>query len=148
MPSTVLLVVPQESAGPSPGALARTTEAAGAGPVTVMTVLRVHGSALGVPHPGLLPTAAERERGLASVGAALAALRARRVQAHGEIVVTRAEARAISRTARAVGATTVVLDLPRTRGARRLVEGDLAARVRRRLREEVLVDSGPAGPFQ
>lgn len=139
-PSSALLVVSQTSAAPSPDAVARAVEAADGSPVTVMTVLRIHGSGLGVPHPGLLPTAREREQGRAAIAAAIAALEASGAQAaHGEIAITRAEARAIARTARAVGTTTVILDLPGPHGLRHLIEGSLAAQLRRRLRGEAVV---------
>lgn len=136
LPSRALLVVSPTSAAPSSEALARAVEAAAGAPVTVLTVLRIHGSSLGVPHPGLLPTAREREGGRAAIAAAIEALEARKVRARGEIAVTRADARVIARTARSVGASTVVLDLPETRGLRRLIEGDLAAQLSRRLRGE------------
>ena len=134
LPSRALLVVPQTSAAPSPDAVTRAVDAAQGGPVTVLTVLRIHGSGLGVPHPGLLPNAKEREQGRQAIAAAISALEARKVQARGEIAVTRADARAIARTARAVGADTVVLDLPASHCLRRLIEGDLPAQLRRRLR--------------
>ncbi len=136
LPSRALLVVSPTSAAPSSEAVARAVEAAAGAPVMVLTVLRIHGSALGVPHPGLLPTVRERERGHAAIAAAIAALEARKVRARGEIAVTRADARVIARTARSVGAATIVLDLPETHGLRRLVEGDLAVQLRRRLRGE------------
>jgi hypothetical protein len=142
LPSRALLVVPQTSAAPSPTAVTRAVEAADGGPVTVMTVLRIHGSGLGVPHPGLLPNAGERERGRLAIAAAIEALEARKVEARGEIAVTRAEARAIARTARAVGAATVILDLPEPHGLRRLIEGDLVAQLRRRLRGHAIVGLG------
>jgi hypothetical protein len=137
-----LLVVSPTSAAPSPGAVARAVQAADGGPVTVMTVLRVHGSGLGVPHPGLLPNAREREKGREAVAAAIKSLEARRIKARGEIAVNRADARAIARTARAVGAATVILDLPDSHGLRRLIEGDLAAQLRRRLRGDAIVGVG------
>ena len=136
LPSGALLVVSPTSTAPSSEAVARAVEAAAGDPVTVLTVLRIHGSSLGVPHPGLLPTAREREGGRAAIAAAIAALEARKVKARGEIAVTRADARVIARAARSVGAATVVLDLPSTSGLRRLIEGDLAAQLRRRLRGE------------
>ena len=139
LPSRALLVVPQTSAAPSPAAVTRAVEAADGGPVTVLTVLRIHGSGLGVPHPGLLPNALERERGRLAIAAAIEALEARSVKARGEIAVTRAEARAIARTARTIGAATVILDLPAPHGLRRLIEGDLAAGLRRRLGGEAAI---------
>jgi len=132
--SRALLVVSATSKAPSADAVTRAVVATDGGPVTVMTVLGIRGSGLGVPHPGLLPTVPERDRGRAAIAAAIKAIEARKVQARGEIAVTRAEARAIARTARAVGATTVILDLPEPHGLRRLIEGDLAAQLRRRLR--------------
>jgi hypothetical protein len=105
----------------------------------VLTILRIHGSGFGVPHPGLLPNAKEREAARAAIAAAIAALEAHKVEARGEIAVTRAETRAIARAARASGAATVILDLPEARGLRRLIEGDLAAHLRRRLGPDVIV---------
>lgn len=145
LPSRALLIVSPTSAAPSPEAVDEVVNAAAGAPVTVLTVLRIHGSGLGVPHPGLLPNAREREQGRVAVAAAIAALEARKVKARGEIAVTRADARAIARATRAVGAAAVILDLPESTGLRRLIEGDLAAQLRRRLRGGCVVHRVAAG---
>jgi nucleotide-binding universal stress UspA family protein len=152
-PSAVILVVPDRPRGRATGdaggsgaaALRRAAELAGTGPepgpVTVIATVRIHGSGLGVPHPGLLPTRQERERGEQSVRAAVTALRELGVAADGQIVITRNAVRAIARAARSRGARTVVVGLPGPRGLRGFIEGDLTAQLRRRLRASAMVET-------
>jgi nucleotide-binding universal stress UspA family protein len=151
-PSAVILVVPDRPRGGADAgasgtaaAIRRAAELAGTapepGPVTVIATVRIHGSGLGVPHPGLLPTPQEREQGEQSVRAAVAALQKLGVAADGQIVITRNAVRAIARAARNRGARTVVVGLPGPRGLRGFIEGDLAAQLRRRLRAAATVES-------
>lgn len=147
-PSPVLLVTAERAV--SRGALRRAADLAGGdGPVTVIAIARMHGSGLGAPHPGLLPTQQEREQGRRIVATAMSALEEMGARTLGSVVITRTPGRAIARAARARGARAIVLDLPPAHGLRRVVEGDLAAELRRRLRSgHVVIDShrGPGAP--
>jgi K+-sensing histidine kinase KdpD len=156
-PSAVILVVPDRprgradggsgggSGGSNAAAIRRAAELAGAaaqpGPVTVIATVRIHGSGLGVPHPGLLPTRQEREQGEQSVRAAVTALHKLGVAADGQIVITRNAVKAIARATRSRGAQAVVVGFPAARGLRGFVEGDLAAQLRRRLHAAATVES-------
>ncbi len=79
-------------------------------PVSVMQLLRIWGSGLGIPHPGLLPNAQEKEAALESVRIATAYLEKRRVPLAGHrITATRRPTRAILREAERTGATRIVM---------------------------------------
>jgi len=149
-PSAVLLVVPDRphGSGAGEGALdpaivrrAVRLAATGNGAVTVVATVRLHGSGLGAPHPGLLPTERERDQGRQAVAGAVAALEKLGASADGQIVVTRSPGRAIARVARARAVSAVLVGVPEQRGLRRLIEGDLAAHLRRRLRTCAAVES-------
>jgi hypothetical protein len=132
-PSPVLLVTAERAVSRS--ALRRAAELAGdAGPVTVIAIAWLHGSGLGAPHPGLLPTPQEREQGRRIVATAMSALEEMGARTLGSVVITRTPGRTIARAARSRGARAIVLDMPPRHGLRRVVEGDLTAELRRRLR--------------
>jgi hypothetical protein len=103
-------------------------------PTAVVSIARVHGSAFGLPNPGLLPTRREREEQRAIVSAAIEKLSHRNLDADGEVIVTRNAGRAISRVARNRGASYVVLQAARRGRLRRLIEGDPVRALRRGLR--------------
>lgn len=85
-------------------------------PVRVIAIARVHGTNLGFPHPGLLPTKAEWEEQRAHVAAAVEALRASGVDCHGRVLGTRSGAKKIAQEARRVGCDAIVMgaDPPRS----------------------------------
>ena len=118
--------------------------AAGAGErgVVVALVLRVHGSAFGLPNPGLLPTARERAAGQARMTQAIRALRRAGVDADGEILVTRHPARAVARLARRRAAELVLVEPAPAGRVRRLLEGDVHRQLIRRLGASVRVTAG------
>jgi hypothetical protein len=115
---------------------------AGDGAVTVVSIARVHGSAFGLPNPGLLPSRREREEQRSIVSDAIDALARRGCPADGQVVVTRNAGKAFANVARTRGARHVVLDAPRGGRIRRLVEGDPARVMRRRLHAVELVTVG------
>jgi nucleotide-binding universal stress UspA family protein len=79
-------------------------------PVSVMQLLRIWGSGLGIPHPGLLPNAEEKEAALETVRRATAYLERRGVPLAGHrITATRRPTRAILREAERVGAARIVM---------------------------------------
>jgi hypothetical protein len=125
----------------SPAAITRAAELASSGTVAVISIARLHGYAFGLPNPGLLPTKQEKDRQFAQVKAAISTLEKRGRVADGQVAVSRAPAKVFARAAKARGVSTVVIDRQTGGRARRLVEGDIAIGIRRRLRgSEIDVD--------
>lgn len=125
----VVVLRPDAAASPELLAAARAT----GGTVAVVLPLKMHGYALGMPNPGLLPTARERKLGKDAISATVDRLQRAGVDVDGQIVVTRQAHRAIVRIVRRRGATRVLLERPTSGRLRRFVEGDLARQVARRL---------------
>jgi hypothetical protein len=123
----------------SDAAVDRAVALTDATPAAVVTVARVHGSAFGLPNPGLMPSAREREEQRTIVSTAIDRLGRHHVTADGQVIVTRNGARAIARVARARGARFVVLDAPAQGRVRRWLEGDPGRTLRRALRERAEV---------
>lgn len=114
---------------------------AAGGTVAVVLPLKIHGYSLGMPNPGLMPTARERAAAEDAIAVTVARLRRVGVDVDGQIVVTRHAHRAIPRIVRRRGAARVLLE-PSTAGRlRRLLEGDLHRQLRRRLQPTVTVES-------
>jgi len=136
-PSTVLLA----STGVpfSTEEIRRCAHLAGRSPVTVLSIARLHGSAFGLPNPGLMPTRRDREQQRDNVAAAIRALERGGRQVDGQVVITRNAAKTIARAAVRLQVEHVVLAAPPQGRLRRLVEGDPAAGVRRRLRSVATV---------
>lgn len=112
---------------------------AGSSSVTVLSVARLHGSALGLPNPGLMPTRRDREKQRDIVAAAVCSLATGGRQVHGQVVITCNPAKTIARAARRLQVEHVVLAAPERSPLRRLVEGDPVTDVRRRLRSVATV---------
>jgi hypothetical protein len=121
----------------SPRAVARAAALADSGPVAVVTIAKIYGSSFGLPHPGLLPTRdelAERQRW---VEAAIRKLHAAGATADGQVAATRRTAKKLAAVARARGARVIVIDETTvSKGLRRLIEGDVGAELRRKLRKD------------
>jgi hypothetical protein len=117
----------------------RARELAGAEAVAVLSTARLYGFGLGLPNPGLMPSRKERDEQRAIVQAALDTLEGHNLPADGQVTVTRHPAATIVRAARLRRVRHVVLEVPRTGGLRRFVEGDPVAVVRRRLGASVSV---------
>ena len=129
----------------SADALDRAAALAGGSAAAVVSIARIHGSAFGLPNPGLLPSRREREEQRAIVSTAIEQLGRRDVEADGQIIVTRNAGKAISRVAVSRGASYVVLQAPPGGRLRLLIEGDPARVLRRRLWHSatlVLVEPG------
>jgi hypothetical protein len=108
------------------------------GRVRVITIARVHGSALGLQHPGLMPSKKEKDAAQAIVTKAIKSLQRSGLKADGEVVITRSPGRSFARAARAAGASHVVLDRPPGGPLTRL-DADVTARyLRFRLRDVAL----------
>ncbi len=124
------------SPGPvfSEAAVARAVDLAAGGTVAVLIVARLHGYAFGMPNPGLLPTRKEKQAVQANLEKAMRELSRRGLETSGEIAITRNPAKVFVRAAVAQGVNAVVMDPQPGSRLRRLVEGDVAASLRRRLR--------------
>lgn len=145
-PTGAVRVVLASAGAPfSARAAAEAARLAAGGPVAVVSVARVHGTAFGLQNPGLLPSQRERREQQDIVSGAMRAVHP--VPADGQVVVTRNPGKAIARIARVRSARYVVLDPAPGGRLRRLVEGDHVASVRRRLGAAVtvVVTGSPAG---
>jgi|SRR5215468_80817 len=132
-PAEVLLA---SSGAPfSRAAVRRAHELAVGGPVAVLSILKVYGSSFGLPNPGLMPTRRERDEQLAIVGRAIKDLERLGGDVDGQIAATRSAGRTIAKVARARKVQYVVMDAPKVGGVRKIIEGELAGIVRRRLHE-------------
>jgi hypothetical protein len=109
-------------------------------PVAVISIARIYGSSLGLPNPGLMPTKAEMAEQQALVGEAVKRLERSGVEAWGQVAATRRFAKTIARAAEARGVRQVVVVAPETAHWRKLVEGDVARDVRRRIPRDITVD--------
>jgi hypothetical protein len=133
-PTTPAAVLLASSGSPfSRAAVRRARELAGGEPVAVLSILKVYGSQFGLPNPGLLPSRREREEQLGIVQRAITDLERQGCTADGQVAATRSAGRTIARVARARGVRHVVMDAHPTTGVRRVIEGELANIVRRRL---------------
>jgi hypothetical protein len=130
-PAGVLLASP--GAPFSSAAIRRACQLAAGEPVAVLSILRVYGSAFGLPNPGLMPTRRERDEQYAIVRRAITAVERRGGTADGQITATRSAGRTIAKVARRRNVRYVVMDDCDTSGLRRITEGAVTATVRRRL---------------
>jgi hypothetical protein len=114
-------------------AVRRARELAAGEPVAVLSILRVYGSTFGLPNPGLLPSKREREEQLTIVRRAIDELERQGCTVDGQIAATRSAGRTIAKVARARQVRYVVMDSHPATGMRKIIEGELANIVRRRL---------------
>jgi nucleotide-binding universal stress UspA family protein len=118
---------------------------ASGGTVAVVLPLKIHGYSLGLPNPGLMPTARERAAADQAITVTVTRLRRAGVDVDGQIIVTRHAHRAIPRVVRRRGATAVLLETSNAGRLRRFLEGDLHRQLRRRLGPAVIVESVAQG---
>jgi uracil-DNA glycosylase len=109
-------------------------------PIAVLTIAKIHGSGLGLQHPGLMPTKKERDAQVALLEQAIRSLKKRGVLADGQVAVTRKFLRTIVKVARLRGARFVVMDDPGGGAVRRFLEGDPARYIRPRLTEGAVIE--------
>ncbi len=129
----------------SPAAIRLTAETAGRTPVAVVVITRIHGYAMGIPNPGLLPTRKEQETAAEAVAHAVRSLKKLGISADGQVAATRSSSKTIARIARLRQVRHVVLHSSGEGSRlRRLVEGDPAAGLRRRLDPAVELHRVPA----
>jgi hypothetical protein len=131
--ATVGLAVP-------PAVIRRAVELSGGRPVAVVSIARIYGSSLGLPNPGLLPTRKEMEEQQALVAKAIDRLERSRVEAWGQVATTRRYARTIAQVARARGVEHVLVVTAEVPRWRRLIEGDTARDVGRRIGKHIAVE--------
>jgi hypothetical protein len=124
-----------------PGAAIRMAQRLSAGePVAVVSIARIYGSSLGLPNPGLMPTRREMQEQREIVEKAVAALERGGLDAWGQIAASRKPVKTIAGAAVARGARHVLVVRPEQAGWRRVVEGDVAKDVARKLGPEVTVE--------
>jgi nucleotide-binding universal stress UspA family protein len=104
----------------------------GATTAAVVTIAKVHGTSLGLPHPGLMPTKAELKERVTWVNNAARDLKRQGLEADGQVASTRNPAKVIVNVARLRGASTIVVDRSPRSGWRRVIEGDLVHAITRR----------------
>ena len=118
-------------------AVARAAALSDSSPVAVVTIAKIYGSSFGLPHPGLLPTKDELDERRGWVESAIRKLATEGVAGDGQVAATRRTSKTLAAVARSRGARVIVIDeTPVPKGLRRLVEGDVGAELRRKLRED------------
>jgi len=103
--------------------------------VCVLTIAKVHGFTLGIPHPGLLPTKAEALERTNWVERAIETIKKSGVAADGQVATTRHAVKMIAQVAQQRNASYVVVDGSKAKGLRRMIEGDIGLELKRRLRK-------------
>jgi len=118
-------------------AVARAAALAGSDTIAVVTIAKIYGTSLGLPHPGLLPTKDELEERRGWVNGAIRTLVESGATADGQVAATRRAGKKLAAVARARGARVVVIDETTVKhGLRRIVEGDVGSELRRMLRND------------
>jgi nucleotide-binding universal stress UspA family protein len=100
--------------------------------VVVLSVARIWGTALGLPHPGLYPSLREMDEQWSVVDAAADRLKEHGFPVRTAVVRSRHAGRAIARSADKLGAGLVVIAAPRGRRFTRMLRGDPPAEIARR----------------
>lgn len=108
-------------------------------PIRVLTIAKIHGTALGLQNPWLLPSKREMQEQRDIVADAIKRIKRRGGKAAGEVVATRNNAKSFARAARRYTVRHVVLEPAPGGRLRKFVEGDPGATLRRRLGPEVTV---------
>jgi nucleotide-binding universal stress UspA family protein len=115
--SGILLATEERAIAPEAiEAAARLAEPEGA-PVYVFAIARIHGTSLGFPHPGLLPTKAEWEAQRSSVDTAVKTLRRRGLRSAGRVLGSRKASKRICEEAQRLGCEAIVMGADPPRGA-------------------------------
>lgn len=120
--------------GFSERAVARAAALSASGQVGVVTIAKIYGFALGMPHPGLLPNKQELDERAGWVETAISTLGRAGVGADGQVAATRRAGKKLAEIARARAVRVVVIDATAATGLRRMIEGDVGAELRRTLR--------------
>lgn len=105
--------------------------------ITVLGIARVFGTSLGLPHPGLQPTAAEWDEERAIVNEAADELRSWGFDVRVALSRSRNAPKMIARWARAKNFHAIVVPDPERSRLRRALEGDLTREIERRCNAKV-----------
>jgi nucleotide-binding universal stress UspA family protein len=105
--------------------------------ITVLGIARIFGTSLGLPHPGLQPTAGEWEEERAIVNEAADELRRRGFEVRVAFSRSRNAPKMIARWARAKNFHAIVVPDPERPRWRRAIEGDLTREIARRCNARV-----------
>jgi nucleotide-binding universal stress UspA family protein len=118
----------------SPEALRRTIELATPerATITVLSIARVYGTSLGLPHPGLQPTPQEWEEQRQIVNQAAKTLSQQGFEVRVQVARARNGFKMIARWANARHVHAIVLGAPELPRWRRVIEGDPAREIGRR----------------
>jgi len=136
-PAAVLLASPGLPF--SDDAVAAAIAAAGGEPIRVLSIAKIYGTALGIQHPGLLPSKREVQAQEDIVADAVERIERMGGKVRGEIVATRDVGKTFVRAAVRYSVRHVVLVPTEASRLRRLVEGNPASTLRRRLGEDVQI---------
>jgi nucleotide-binding universal stress UspA family protein len=128
-----------------PDVLDRVRELAGGArpPVVVVSVARIWGSALGLPHPGLYPTRQEMAAQWALVEAAAGIFTGDGFPVRTAVLRARNAPKAIARFAEKADCRVIVIAGPDATRWRRVLFGDVPAEIRRRTAIPVEPVRGP-----
>jgi K+-sensing histidine kinase KdpD len=105
--------------------------------ITVLGIARIFGTSLGLPHPGLQPTAAEWDEERSIVNEAADELRSLGFDVRVALSRSRNAPKMIARWARAKNFHAIVVPDPERPRWRRALEGDLAREIERRCNARV-----------
>lgn len=100
--------------------------------ITVLSIARVWGTSLGLPHPGLQPTAAEWEEQRRIVNDAARILRRKGFEVRVQVARSRNAPKMIARWGKAKHFHAIVVADPERPRWRKAIEGDLAREIERR----------------
>jgi K+-sensing histidine kinase KdpD len=100
--------------------------------ITVLSIAKVFGTSLGIPHPGLRPTPGEWEEQRRIVNRAAKVLKRRGFEVRVQVTRTRNPSKMISRWAEHLHMHAVVIADPGLPKWRRFIEGDLGHDIERR----------------
>ena len=140
-PTSQAAVLLASSGSPfSRAAIRRARELAGGQPVAVLSILKIYGSAFGLPNPGLMPTRRERDEQLGIVTRAINQLERGGCTVDGQVAATRSAGRMIAKVARTRKVQYVVMDARPSTGLRKWIEGELTNNVRRGLKGEAVLE--------
>jgi hypothetical protein len=139
--ATVLIAI-TGAAPVSTAVIRRAVAMSEGGPVALVSLARIYGSAMGLPNPGLMPSKRELAEHTAVVTRTVARLERAGVKAFGQIAATRRPVKTIVAVAQARAVRHVIVVSPEQPKWRRVVEGELAHDVGRRLPDDVTVERG------
>jgi hypothetical protein len=138
--AAVLLAAP--NGDPIPASAVRDAlRRSGGGPVAVVTIARIYGSAMGLPNPGLMPTRKEMAAQKSQVEKTIRQIEKSGSQAWGQVAASRKPIKTITQVAKARGVRhVIVVRTPQSQRWRQVVEGDIVKDISRKVGPEVDVE--------